>query len=97
MALAGYRRCLPVSERAQFELEVSNKRAAAAADSLKREVELRSWGAHYAKCFRAMAIGIGNARPRYVYATNELQMRQNRRVDIVLLSQVLGQPRCGTA
>lgn len=84
-----------VSERAQFEIEVSQKRASAAASSLLRELVKLSNGAHYAKCFRYVAIGIGNAKPRYANAANEEQMRQNRRVEIVLASTQLGQPRCG--
>jgi outer membrane protein OmpA-like peptidoglycan-associated protein len=86
----------PVGERAAFELEVSQKRANAAAGSLLRELVVRSHGAHYAKCFRYVAVGIGNTLPRHVHAANEQQMRQNRRVEITLLSCALGQPYCGT-
>lgn len=86
----------PVVERASFELEVSQKRATAAADTLISELVARSHGAHYAKAFRYVAVGVGNARPRHVNAVNESQMRQNRRVEITLLTCPVGTPQCGT-
>ncbi len=81
-------------ERGAFELQVSQNRASAAAETLRNELVARSGGAHYAKVFRMPAIGIGNARPIHVNAVNEQQMRANRRVEITLLACWVGAPRC---
>ena len=85
-----------VGERAAFEHDVSQRRATAAAERLVGELIAESHGAHYAKVFRTLAIGIGNARPRFANAANEVQMQQNRRVEITLLSCWTGLPSCGT-
>lgn len=86
----------PLDERAPFELEISQKRADAAMDCLRQELIAESCGAHYAKVFRFLAIGVGNTRPRFQNAATEQQMQQNRRVEINLISIWFGPPRCGT-
>ncbi|PVX75205.1 OmpA family protein [Paraburkholderia unamae] len=86
----------PLQERASFELDISQKRATAAAQSLIQELITQSCGAHYAKTFRYLAFGIGNAKPRHANALNEQQMRENRRIEISLVVTWLGLPHCGT-
>ena len=85
----------PVGERSAFERDVSQRRATAAADRLLRELVAESSGAHFAKIFRHVAIGLGNGKPRHLNATSELQMQQNRRVEITLLTRRTNQARCG--
>lgn len=85
-----------IGERASFEHEVSQKRATAAADALVRELITQSFGAHYARTLRTLALGVGNSKAIYAHAANETEMRQNRRVEIYLVTVCHGRLGCGT-
>jgi flagellar motor protein MotB len=85
-----------VSERASFEHDISQKRATAAAGSLVHELITQSFGAHYAKTFRTLALGVGNTKALFANAANEMEMRQNRRVEIYLVTVCHGRRGCGT-
>lgn len=85
-----------ISERAAFEFDVSQHRATAAANSLVQGLIKQSFDAHYARTFRTFAIGVGNANAIFVNASNETEMRQNRRVEFYLVTVHVGAPSCGT-
>jgi flagellar motor protein MotB len=73
---------VPIGTRAQFELDVSRKRAKSAADALRSEMNRLSQDAHFTKVLPFRVQGVGSSRLRIRDAKTEADMRKNRRVEI---------------
>jgi flagellar motor protein MotB len=84
----------PASQRAAFELEVSEHRALSARDLILAEVRRLAYDAHYSKVLPCVPAGMGSTRRVVPNAATEAQMRRNRRVEIFLFERQLAQPRC---
>jgi flagellar motor protein MotB len=84
----------PVQERTAFELEISQRRATSARNTLLSEVRRLAYDAHFSKVLLCVATGIGNQKPVVHNASTEAQMKKNRRVEIFLFQRQLSEPRC---
>lgn len=82
------------SERAAFELEISQLRAASARQALLDAVRLLASGAHFSKVLLCVDVGKGSQHPVFQSARTEAEMQRNRRVEIFLFQSPLSQSRC---
>jgi flagellar motor protein MotB len=83
-----------VPERAAFEQEISTQRAEAGREALLKELTRLAGGPAIRNLVRHQAVGIGNSRPRFAHASSEAQMRQNRRIEIVIARCPVSDPCC---
>ena len=82
-------------QRAGFEVDISRKRAAAAGEALRKEMNRLSENAHFTKVLPIRLHSAGSSKRRIQIARTELEMRKNRRVEITFGYTTESSPSCG--
>ena len=84
-----------IGERAQFELDVSQTRAASGRKVLLDEIAASSGNPSARYFFKVRVLGMGSSNRKIVNPVTEAQMKQNRRVEYYLFRESLGSASCG--
>jgi len=89
-------RKLPAERRA-FELQVSQARASSAEALLLERIATLVGHPSGRFLVKTRAVGIGSSHLAVPNASTEAQMRKNRRVEFLLLTENVGEPSCHAA
>lgn len=82
------------SERAAFELDVSQRRANSARRFLLDELIRLAGDSSGEYLVYCRAIGLGSSDLKIYNPVNESQMKKNRRVEFRLMRETVGEPNC---